>query len=179
MTNPYFSDIESWHIPEMLIADALDEMAIDGRQGNEGIALFLGRDKDRDAEVTHLMKLRGPGLEKYPDQINIHSSLLNDVTDVAISNKVRLIGQVHSHGPGYGIGLSYTDRAYGIKTPFYLSLVAPDYALSSAPLRSWGVHVFMEKQGYVQLDAAEAGRRLRIVPGVSVPVITVGVENGN
>ena len=179
MTNPYFSKIESWQIPEMVIADALQEMAIDGRQGNEGIALFLGRDNDGAAEITHLIKLRGPGLEKYPDQINIHSSLLNEVTDVAISNKVRLIGQVHSHGPGYGISLSYTDRTYGIKTPYYLSFVAPDYALSSAPLQSWGAHVFMEKQGYVRLNAAEADRRVRIVAGASVPVITVGAENGN
>jgi proteasome lid subunit RPN8/RPN11 len=179
MTNPYFPEIESWQIPEMVVADALEEMAIDGRQGNEGIALFLGRDNNGAAEVTHLVKLRGPGLEKYPDQISIHSSLLNEVTDVALSNKVRLIGQVHSHGPGYGISLSYTDRTYGIKTPYYLSLVAPDYALSSAPLRSWGAHVFMEKQGYVRLNAAEADRRLRIVAGASVPIITVGAENGN
>jgi len=179
MTNPYFPKIDSWRIPETVIADALEEMAIDGRQGNEGIALFLGRDNDGVAEVTHLVKLRGPGLEKYPDQINIHSSLLNEVTDVAIDNKVRLIGQVHSHGPGYGIGLSYTDRTYGIKTPYYLSLVAPDYALSSAPLRSWGAHVFMETRGYVRLNAAEADRRLIMVAGASVPVIAVGVENGN
>jgi hypothetical protein len=178
MTNPYFSEVQTWRIPEMVIADALEEMAIDGHQGNEGIVLFFGRDDGGAAEVTHLVKLRGPGVEKYPDQINIHSSLLNEVTDVAISNKVRLIGQVHSHGPGYGISLSYTDRTYGVKTPYYLSLVAPDYALSAAPLRNWGVHVFMEKQGYVRLDSAEADRRVRIVQGASVPVVTVGVENG-
>jgi proteasome lid subunit RPN8/RPN11 len=178
MTNPYFSEIESWHIPEMVIAEALAEMAIDGREGNEGIALFLGRDDDGAAEVTHLVKLRGVGLEKYPDQINIHSSLLNEVTDVAVSSGVRLVGQVHSHGPGYGVGLSYTDRTYGVQTPYYLSLVAPDYALSAAPLQRWGVHVFMENQGYVRLRATEAGRRLRVIPGVHVPVITVGVEDG-
>src|SRR5580658_3869526 len=106
MTNPYFSQIETWLFPEGVIADALEEMAIDGHQGNEGIALFLGRDKDGTAEVTHLVKLRGPGLEKYPDQIKIDASVLNEVTDVAMSNNVRLIGQVHSHGPGFGIALS-------------------------------------------------------------------------
>lgn len=178
MTNPYFSRIESWRFPEEVIADALEEMAIDGRQGNEGIALFLGNDSDGAAEITHLVKLRGLGLEKYPDQIKLAASLLNDVTDVAISNRVRLIGQVHSHGPGYGIALSYTDRTYGIKTPSYLSLVAPDYALSAAPLERWGVHVFIEKQGYVRLNVTEAARRLRIVPDAHVPVITVGADDG-
>jgi hypothetical protein len=178
MTNPYFSEVETWRIPEMVIADALEEMAIDGRNGNEGIALFFGRDDDAAAEVTHLVKLRGPGLQKYPARIDIDAVLLNEVTDVVISNKVRLIGQVHSHGSGYGVDLSPTDRAYGIKTPYYLSLVAPDYALSAAPLQRWGIHVFMENQGYVRLNAAEVRRRLQVVPGTRVPVITVGGEDG-
>jgi hypothetical protein len=179
MTNLYFSEIETWRIPESAIADALAEMSIDGRDGNEGIALFLGQDNDDgDAEVTHLVKLRGPGLKKRPAQINIDAALLNEVTDVAIENKVRLLGQVHSHGPGYGIALSRTDRVYGIKTPYYLSLVAPDYGLSAAPIQRWGVHVFREQQGYVQLSAVEADRRIQLVPDMDVYVITVGVEDG-
>jgi len=178
MTNSYFSEIETWRIPEMAIADALEEMAIDGREGNEGIVLFLGRDRDTVAEVTHLVKLRGLGLEKYPARINIDAALLNDVTDVAIGNKVRLLGQVHSHGPGYGLDLSPTDRAYGIRTPYYLSLVAPDYALSAAPLQKWSVHVFMENQGWVRLSPSEADRRLQVVPNARACVITVGGEDG-
>lgn len=179
MTNSYFSEIETWRIPESVIADALAEMAIDGSDGNEGIALFLGHDNDDgDAEVTHMVKLRGPGLEKRPAQINIGAALLNEVTDVAIGNKVRLLGQVHSHGPGYGVDLSRTDRVYGIKTPYYLSLVAPDYALSAAPIQRWGVHVFMENQGYVRLSAVEVDRCIQVVSGMHVSVITVGVEDG-
>jgi hypothetical protein len=178
MTNSYFSQIETWEIPETAIADTLEEMAIDGRDGNEGVVLFLGRDRGAVAEVTHLVKLRGPGIEKYPWRINIDAALINDVTDVAIENKVRLIGQVHSHGPGYGLDLSPTDKAYGIRTPYYLSLVAPDYALSAAPLQKWGVHVFMEKQGWIRLRAPEADRRLQSVPNSHAAVITVGDEDG-
>jgi hypothetical protein len=178
MTNSYFSEIETWRIPEMAITDALEEMATDGREGNEGIVLFLGRDRDTVAEVTHLVKLRGLSLEKYPARINIDAALLNDVTDVAIGNKVRLIGQVHSHGPGFGLDLSPTDRAYGIRTPYYLSLVAPDYALSAAPLKRWGVHVFMENQGWVRLSPSEAERRLQVVPNTHAPMITVGGADG-
>lgn len=178
MTNSYFPEIETWCLPEMAIADALKEMAIDGREGNEGIVLFLGRDMDAVAEVTHLLKLRGTGVEKYPARINIDAALLNDVTDVAIGNKVRLIGQVHSHGPGYGLDLSPTDKVYGIRTPHYLSLVAPDYALSAAPLQRWGVHVFMENGGWVRLGASEASRRLQVIPDAFASVIAVGGENG-
>jgi hypothetical protein len=178
MTNSYFSEIQTWRIPEMAIGDMLEEMAVDGRDGNEGIVLFLGRDKNAVAEVTHLVKLRGPGIEKYPWRINIDAALLNDVTDVAIENKVRLIGQVHSHGPGYGLDLSPTDKAYGIRTPYYLSLVAPDYAVSAAPLQSWGAHVFMEQQGWLRLGASEANSRLQVVPGKHASVISVGGEDG-
>lgn len=178
MTNSYFSEIETWRFPEMAITDALNEMAIDGREGNEGIVLFLGRDMDAAAEVTHLLKLRGPGVEKYPARINIDASLLNDVTDVAIGNKVRLIGQVHSHGPGYGLDLSPTDRVYGIATPHYLSLVAPDYALFAAPLQRWGVHVFMEDRGWLRLGASETNCRLQVIPDAFASVITVGGEDG-
>jgi hypothetical protein len=178
MTNSYFSEIETWRIPEMAIADALKEMAIDGSEGNEGIVLFLGRDIDSVAEVTHLLKLRGPAVEKCPARINIDAALLNDVTDVAMGNKVRLIGQVHSHGPGYGLDLSPTDRTYGIRSPYYLSLVAPDYALSAAPLQKWGVHVFMENQGWVRLSESEADRRLLVLPNARASVITVGGEDG-
>src|ERR1700680_626685 len=86
VTNSYFSQIETWLIPETVIPDALAEMAIDGSDGNEGIVLFLGRDRGCTAEVTHLVKLRGPGLEKHPLQIKIDAALLNEVTDVAIEN---------------------------------------------------------------------------------------------
>jgi hypothetical protein len=178
MTNSYFAEVESWRIPKVAIPDARAEMALDGREGNEGIVLFLGRDRGTAAEVTHLVKLRGPGVERNPVQIRITAALLNEVTDVAIENNVRLIGQVHSHGPGYSLGLSATDRLYGIKATYYLSLVAPDYGMSRVPIQRWGVHVFMENQGYVRLGVREVKRRIQIVPGTLVPFITVGVEDG-
>ena len=178
MTNSYFSKVETWRIPEMAVPEALAEMALDGREGNEGIVLFLGRDKGSAAQVTHLVKLRGPGVEKHPAQITIDAALINVVTDAAIENNVRLIGQVHSHGPGYSLDLSATDKLYGIKAPYYLSLVAPEYGMAAVPIHRWGVHVFMEKQGYVRLSLREVERRIKTTPGVRIPFITVGVEDG-
>jgi hypothetical protein len=178
MTNPYFSRVDAWRIPATVIPEALAEMAVDGRDGNEGIMLFLGRDNEAAAEVTHLIRLRGPHLEKYPNQIKIAPVLLNDVTDVAIENNARLIGQVHSHGPGDSLDLSPTDRAYGIKTPYYLSLVAPDYGMSAIPIQRWGIHVFIENRGYVRLCVAEVRHRIQVVPAKHIPVITVGAADG-
>ena len=174
MTNPYFSHVEAWRIPETAIPDSLHEMAVDGEQGNEGIVLWLGRDDGEVAEVTHLVRLRGPFVKKYPDLINIHPLLLNDVADVAIEHKARLIGQVHSHGPGYQLDLSPTDREYGVKAPCYLSLVAPDYGITDAPIHLWGVHVYAEVDGYLRLTPEEVHRRIKIVRGPHLPFLTVG-----
>jgi hypothetical protein len=172
--NPYFAHVEKWRIPESVVPDSLAEMAIDGRRRNEGIVLFLGRDHDDFTEVTHLVKLRGPHIKKYPNLINIEAPLLNEVADLASSHGVRLIGQVHTHGRGYSLDLSPTDREYGIQAPFYLSLVAPDYALSPSALKHWGLHVFVEDTGYVRLNPAEIDRRIEVVPGPQLPFLTAG-----
>jgi hypothetical protein len=172
--NPYFANVEKWRISHTIVPDALAEMALDGHRNNEGIVLFLGRDHDDFTEITHLVKLRGPHIKKYPDLINIEAPLLNEVADLASSHGVRLIGQVHTHGRGYSLDLSPTDREYGIQAPFYLSFVAPDYALSHSDLKSWGVHVFMEGNGYVRLRPIEVEQRIEIVPGPQLPFLTAG-----
>ena len=59
MNNPYFTQSGLWRIPQAAIEDSLDEMAIDGIKGTEGIVLWLGKDSDDTAVVTHLIRLRG------------------------------------------------------------------------------------------------------------------------
>src|SRR5260370_13887023 len=85
--NDYFSEIEKWRLPESMLRDSVVEMALDGANGNKGIALWMGKELGCIAEVTHLVLLRGPGVVKEPDLINIDSSVWNDVTDISINNK--------------------------------------------------------------------------------------------
>jgi proteasome lid subunit RPN8/RPN11 len=174
MNNPYFSPTQLWRIPQAAIEDSLDEMARDGANGHEGIVLWLGKDTGEIAEVTHLIRLRGPLVENREDFINIRPALFNDVADIAIEHGVRLVGQVHSHGPGYGVDLSPTDRIHGIQVPFYLSLVAPDYARTRVPVHDWGVHVYTREAGYVRIRHDEAGRCLQITGSLRPPMLTVG-----
>lgn len=169
-----FSETTKWLLPETVLPDSLMEMAIDGRRGNEGVVLWLGRDEGEIAEVTHLVKLRGPLVTKRPNHIHIESALFNDVADFAIDYSIRLLGQIHSHGPGYSLNLSPTDRVYGLQTPYYLSLVAPDYALSDSSIIDCGVHVFRPERGYVRLNDAEVSRQISVVPGPHLPFIEVG-----
>jgi hypothetical protein len=170
----YFPRVATWQLPKQALRDSLAEMARDGAQGNEGIALWLGTRESGVARVTHLVALRGPGIIKRPDQIIVHPTLLNEVTDVAITLHVSLIGQIHSHGQGYGTDLSRTDEAYGIATPYFLSLVAPDYALRPhTRLEDCGVHVFEPGQGYRRVLRSEIAERVRLVSHDVAPMITV------
>ena len=162
MNNPYFSPTRLWRLPQVVIEDSLDEMARDGAMGHEGIVLWLGKDTGDIADITHLIRLRGSLVEKHKNFINIHPALLNDVADIALEHGIRLVGQVHSHGPGYGADLSPTDRMHGIQVPSYLSLVAPDYARTRVPVHDWGVHVYTCEAGYVRLSHDQACRRLQI-----------------
>jgi proteasome lid subunit RPN8/RPN11 len=173
MTNPYFTQTRLWRIPQAAIEDSLDEMALDGAKGTEGIVLWLGKDNDDIADITHLVRLRGPLVVKRKEYINIHSALLNDVADIAIEHGLRLLGQVHSHPPGYSVDLSPTDRMYGIQVPFYLSLVAPDFARTSAPVHNWGVHIYTAEAGYIRADQEKTRRCLQLTDGLRPPMFTV------
>ncbi len=171
----FFSPISTWHVPVSALAESLREMARDGLLGNEGVALWLGRRGDGRAEVTHMVTLRGPGVIKRPKQLVLQPELINEVTDLALELGVVLVGQIHSHSELCGTDLSYADRTFGITVPYYLSLVAPDYALRPRTrLEDCGVHVFEPSTGFRRLSPAELSRRILLVPGGSIPVLTVG-----
>jgi hypothetical protein len=157
----YFPLVERWNLPESALADSIAEMSSDGAYGNEGVVLWLGRRSNGEAWITHLVALRGPGCIKRPAQLVIHESVFAAVTDIAIEYGVSLIGQIHSHGPGYGVDLSPTDRMYGVTVPYYLSLVAPDYATRpNTSLIECGVHVLEPGHGFKRLSPAEIRSRV-------------------
>jgi hypothetical protein len=171
----FFAPVNTWRIPEPAFTVSLQEMARDGIWGNEGVALWFGRRGNGQAEVTHVVALRGPGVIKRPDQLVIQPSLVNEVTDIAIELGAVLIGQIHSHGDLNGTDLSYADRTFGITVPYFLSLVAPGYALRPQTLlEDCGVHVFEQHTGFRRLPVPEVARRLQLVPAAPVPVLTVG-----
>lgn len=171
----YFPSVERWMIPQSAYSSSFAEMARDGARGNEGVALWLGHRENGQADVTHVVALRGSGVVRKPSLLRISDELMNDVTDIAIGLGVSLVGQIHSHGEGYGVDLSVTDRKYGISVPYYLSLVAPDYGTRfSTPLFECGIHVFEPTIGFRRLALDETRRRVVIVQGPAVPVLIAG-----
>jgi proteasome lid subunit RPN8/RPN11 len=171
----FFPVVEAWSIPESAFRLAMEEMARDGLKGTEGIALWLGGRRGNIAVVSHLAFLRGHGIVKAPDFVRIEPALFNEIADIALANELILVGQIHSHGPGYGTSLSWIDRVGGMAVPHYLSAVAPDYAIgdSIAPV-DCGFHVYDPGSGYRLMKESEARERVRFLPAEMVDVLTVG-----
>lgn len=163
--------LRTWALPREAFHAAFDEMRNSGRRGVEGIALWLGRNNGGAITITHTIALRGSGILKRRDYINISPELLNEVGDVAAAHEVFLVGQIHSHATSYGTWLSEADKRYGIAIPGYLSAVAPDFALrADTRLNECGIHVF-ESQVWNRLDDEEIAERLRLTDGAHSLVV--------
>jgi len=175
----YFPKVDRWHIPFDALQTSLEEMALDGAEGNEGVCLWLGnKDDGGDATISHAVLLRGPGIVKSPANIQIAPELMRQVHEVVRELDLTLIGQIHSHGSDYGVSLSFVDRRYGISVPHYLSVVAPDYALRlGTTIQDCGVHVFMPGTGYVGLTRKQVKKCILIESHRSIETLTIGDDN--
>jgi len=165
MKSPY-QCAERWLLAEGLFDAVLRELSIDGFRGQEGVAFLVGRHVGPEAHITHLIALRGKCLVKREDHLHIPAAMMNEVTDHVIEQEAVLLGQIHSHGPGYGIDLSYPDHYFGIRAPGFLSLVCPDFALRHGTrFDECGIHVFDAPRGFRRMKAGEIGQRFQTLPG--------------
>lgn len=163
-----------WEVPAEALVLSHAEMRIDGVMGNEGTALWLGRRIDGAAIVSHVACLRGPGIHKEPDLIHISTDLFNEVADIASDLGVYIVGQIHSHGIGYLLDLSPTDRRHGIRVAGFLSIVAPDYCLNGhLDIHNCGVHVCGQDGVFRRLTIGESKSRI-VVTNSAVARIEVG-----
>lgn len=171
----YFPKIHKWVIPGVALKKSRLEMATDGRFGNEGISLWLGTKERGEARLTHLVFLRGDGVRKTPVNIEVAPELMRQIHEKAEALSIILIGQIHSHGGYHGVDLSPTDHLYGVRVPYFLSVVCPDYAQTdSTTITDCGVHVFLPQQGYVRLTQEHVAKRIVVSSEPNVGVLVVG-----
>lgn len=176
MTTNYYPEIKEWHVPKDLLRVAVAEMENDGRYGNEGTCLWLGTKQDSTAEITHSVLLRGRRILKSPAQIRIDPELMREVHCAARDLGLVLVGQIHSHGKQFGVGLSPVDRALGFRIPSFLSVVAPNYGLTW-PI-SWpdcGVHIFLRNTGFARLSATDITHRI-VETAIDTVELTIGTD---
>jgi hypothetical protein len=171
-----FPKVSEWLVPGRLLEESLSEMRLDGQNGDEGICLWLGMRNEPEctATVSHLVRLRGSGIRKSPANIQIEPQLMREVHHAAQELGLILVGQIHSHGRYYGIDLSYVDVTYGVSVPYYLSIVAPDYAMN--PKTRWedcGTHIYFPGTGYARVNPDGI---ISVQPSANLEVITVTNE---
>ena len=171
----FFPKIDKWLIPGEALKRSQDELAVDGRNGKEGICLWLGKKDQGMATLSHLVYLRGAGVIKHPANVQVTPELMRDVHDEAMTHGVILIGQIHSHSRRFGVNLSLTDHRYGIRVPYFLSVVCPDYGQTNpTTIFDCGVHVFLPEKGYVRLINNEIREKILLTPQTNIPILTVG-----
>ncbi len=157
-----YAHTDYWRLPKNVLADSLMLMRSDGELGREGIVFWLGTHRDGIASIEALLSMNGPGIQKLPLYMKISPDAMNTLADVAGDRGYYLVGQIHSH-PGTFVDLSQADIRYGIAAPFYLSVVAPHYALENDT--GWsdcGVHVFSPNAGFRRLTISQAHSVLRV-----------------
>lgn len=174
-----------WILPQAALDRSYEELAGDGARDREGIVLWGGIAEPcaryDTVYVTHVILLRGPGVVREMGYIGIAPELLNDVTDAlaGLDGDVYLVGQIHGHPPLATTDLSEVDIAYGIRTPHYLSVIAPDYGMApAARLAECGVHVFEPRAGWRRLAPTEVAARVEVPSrdDDDVTCLTVGSE---
>jgi hypothetical protein len=173
----FFPKVNKWRLPGDLLRQSIDEMALDGRCGNEGTCLWLGNRARGEATVTHVVFLRGPGVQKSPVNVRLSAELMRLVHDRADAQHLTLLAQIHSHSRWSGVNMSPTDHAYGISVPFFLSVICPDYAQNPATrIGDCGVHVFLPGEGYMRLTERQLSRKLVEAPGCRAEVLIAGED---
>jgi hypothetical protein len=151
----------SWSLPINLLAASVEIMRPNGLHGNEGLALWLGDERDRTARVTHILRLHGSGFVAGPLQLSLSMRAISRITDLSDELGLYWVGQIHSH-PGMFVDLSRVDRAFGVKVQDYLSVVCPHYAQArTSDLNECGVHVF-DEGAYRRFTQCEVATRIRI-----------------
>jgi len=150
-----------WTLSQDLLPKSIEIMRLDGRAGNEGLALWMGVGDDDSAVVTHVCNVHGSGFVTSPLYLRLSFRAIAQLTDLADQHGLYLIGQIHSH-PGTFVDLSNLDRIQGFRVPGFLSVVCPHYAQRpETTLDDCGIHVF-ESGHYRRLDGIEVHRRIRV-----------------
>lgn len=150
----------SWIKPTNLLDVSIAAMRPHGIQGNEGLALWLGRSDGEIATITHVVAPCGPGFQTTPLHMHLSFGAMARLTELASRLGIYLVGQIHSH-PGLFLDLSEVDEELGIRCQDYLSVVCPYYAQRQLDsFEECGVHVFDDNR-YRRLALPELRCRVR------------------
>lgn len=158
-----------WSIPANLLSQSIAIMRPHGVVGNEGLALWFGTVNGARINITHVVDVYGPGFRTTPLYMALSLRAMAALTNLAEQLDAFLVGQIHSH-PERLLDLSEIDKAKGIRSPDYLSIVCPYYAQRNlSSFADCGAHVF-EKRNYRRMLQDEIPQRLIVCNSVATTI---------
>lgn len=168
--------IRQWNLSRQIFDKGLEALSREGMEGSEGIVFWLGRRHDGIADITHLVTVPRSKFIHTFVSLTVPPETINAITDICVNEAVAIIGQAHTHPPGYPTDLSVSDRLGGFTIPYFLSVVVPDFAQTKIDsIFGCGVHVYYPKIGYKRLSYKEVLNSIRYSDDVSFMVVNLGM----
>jgi proteasome lid subunit RPN8/RPN11 len=133
-----------------------------GDTGSEGLVLWVGNIVAQDAAVERIVvppqrAVRSEGGVGY----FVSEATLVELNNFLSTEKLRLLGQVHSH-PGRAYHSDVDDRFALVTASGGLSLVVPDFGYAPAVPHHWAVYRLADSQ-WVELDTDQAAQLIHVV----------------
>lgn len=156
-----FEHLTNFSIPQSLIDETGVFLRAVGRTGNEAIALWVGSVEGSSACVSDVVIPRQTPIRSSDGlAIYIDATTLHELNVWLHTSRLRLLGQVHSHGEdAYH---SDTDDHHSVVTTFgALSIVVPFFAQEPMILSGCAVHR-LTKSGWVELPADQAAQLITV-----------------
>jgi hypothetical protein len=151
-------------VPRRCVAEAYAHLALVGRQGLEGFALWAGTADGDVFQVSDTIIPEQTGLRTDLGVcVTVDGRELHRINVWLYGRGLTLAAQLHSHPTdAYHSG---TDDAYPIATMTgSLSLVIPDFARASFSLETCAIYRLLPPRGWVELRPEEA-KRLIVIEG--------------
>lgn len=156
-------DIQRVFVPKSLAEAAHEHFRRVGKDGVEGMALWVGHREGREVQVVETVIPAQRGI-RSPDGVGVtvDGDELFRLNVHLHEHRLGLVAQLHSHpGDAYH---SDTDDAFPIATTAgAFSIVVPDYASRPFSLKRCAIYRLFPQQGWVELSTVEALTIINIV----------------
>lgn len=149
-------------VPRQAVQDVHDHLTEVGRQGYEGLGLWVGRIDGATATVAHAL-IPAQRLIRNASGVGVHvpGDELHRLNVWLFDNELRILAQIHSH-PTHAYH-SGTDDDYALATTAgSLSLVVPDFAQNPPDLSRMAIYRLERTGRWVAVTDASADKLIMV-----------------
>lgn len=155
--------IERVLVPHHIAAETQRFLQLVGRQGQEGLALWVGKAVEKEFHVTQLLIPRQRGIRTMDGVCAVvDSAEMYRINVELFKSGLRLIAQIHSH-PTDAYHSETDDENAIANTIGCFSLVVPNFGAGEFNLASTAVYRLSEKGEWLELDPHSAASIIRLI----------------